>query len=208
MSEARTDQEIALITRGNEGTLGTASCLETVLPTVSRDDHLLVVTYTQLPDQVHDHVTDAAQFPAALGVITANDGIRSSGGAAVNESVITPDSTALSMTIETVPPGNLTRLGVRITEFLKQWEESDGRILLCFDSLTVLSQHVQDSTLLRFLHVLTGQLRAVDAGGYFLVDPDALSDTTVAQAKTIVDTVIEIRPAAVQSGSTPPSTNE
>lgn len=208
MSEASADHEIVLVTPGDDGPRDPDSCLQTVLPTVSRTDPLLVVTYTHPPDRIHDRVTDADYVPSELGVITANDGIRSTDAASVNGSASAGDPDAMPLTIETTPPGNLTRLGVRITEFLNRWEAVDGRIVLCFDSITVLSQHVQNSTLLRFLHVLTGHLRSIDARGYFLIDPTPLSDSTMVKAKTVVDTVIQGQPAEEQSAPSPPSTNE
>jgi len=93
--------------------------------------------------------------------------------------------------VETVPPADLTELGVRTTELLDRWSATDRQSVVCLDSVTDLLGHVSFETAFRFLHVFTNQLGAVDAVGHVHVDPTAHDDRTVQRVMELFDAVVE-----------------
>jgi len=102
-----------------------------------------------------------------------------------NESGITVD--------QVQSPGNLTKLGIRITnrvEALSEVPENDG-ITICFDSITALLQYVQVDEAFRFLHVITERFADVGAVSHFHMDPYAHDDETIDTLVTLFDAVYE-----------------
>jgi|APHM01.1.fsa_nt_gi hypothetical protein len=93
--------------------------------------------------------------------------------------------------VETVPPADLTAVGVRTTELLDRWSTTDRQSVVCLDSVTDVLQHVSFETAFRFLHVFTNQLAAVDAVGHVHLDPTAHDDRTVQRVMELFDAVVE-----------------
>lgn len=96
--------------------------------------------------------------------------------------------------LRTVPsPGNLTDLGVRITECLDVIEGLDGdpAVSLCFDSISPLLLYADVDAVFKFFTVLTGKLAAMDAAGHYHLDPAAHDDGTVRKLMTVFDAVVE-----------------
>lgn len=91
-------------------------------------------------------------------------------------------------------PGNLTGVGIAISEVLADWEgasTTEGRPVVSFGSLTVLLEHVPLDRAFQFLHVLSGRIARAGAVGYYYLDPDEHDERTVATLKTLFDTVVE-----------------
>lgn len=88
-------------------------------------------------------------------------------------------------------PGNLTKIGVELNEMLTDWADVDGAIAICFESLTPLIQYSDVENVYRFLHVLTNQVKAVDARAHYHLDPGAHDNTDVNLLLTMVDAVVE-----------------
>jgi hypothetical protein len=86
-------------------------------------------------------------------------------------------------------PGNLTDVGVTLTEELKAYESRDARTDLCFQSLTVLLQYASLDEVYRFLHALLANLDAADATGHFHLHEDAYDERTVASLRPLFDRV-------------------
>lgn len=84
-------------------------------------------------------------------------------------------------------PGDLTALGITLTRHVA---ETDGRVTVCFDSVSALLDHVPAETVYEFLHTVTSQLYDADARAHFHVDPDAHDETTVAAFASLCDAVV------------------
>lgn len=89
-------------------------------------------------------------------------------------------------------PGDLTALGITLTQYLEEWATHDHSLVVCVDSVTALLQYVDEQTAYRFMHVATNRFRAANAVAHFHLDPDAHSEQTVAKFKSVVDTVVEV----------------
>lgn len=136
------------------------------------------------PEQLIDRwrrTTDAE--PANAAVIVVSE----SGSAPASDDLpFAPRVSAVSN------PGDLTGLGIEITEVLREWADEPGPTRVCFDSLTTLLQYVDLETAYEFLHVVAGRAYAVDARVHFHLDAAAHDDQTVASLATLFDAVAEL----------------
>jgi len=140
--------------------------------------NVLWVSYTDAPSSRAAAFEDHAGTPAAAAGILIGDTASAGGKGSLD-------------TLETVSaPADLTGLGIAISERLRDWAETGGQTVVCFDSLTALMQYVDIETIYEFLHVLTGRLYTFDAVGHFHMDPDAHDDQLVEQVKTTFDAFV------------------
>lgn len=179
--------------------------------------HHLAITFTRGPRHLLDRWDgDGASRPSSLAIVhaTGHDGPapRSGpGGRAVgNGSSAGGEPATLDastngqaadgtdgfddVTVERVAaPGNLTRLGVAITERLEALADrgADGRLTVCFDSVSALLQYVDLETAFQFLHALRTQFEAADAVAHYHLDPEAHDDQAVATLGELFDVVLE-----------------
>lgn len=172
-------------------TEGTEECCSELLhPGVASESNVLWVSYTKSPDQQlrrwQAHSTDS---PANMGMVSVDDSTRSVAADTGGDT----DLMAPNKPVESVSsPTDLTGLGIRITEFLRDWEDNENRTVVCFDSLTSLLQYVELETAYEFLHILTGRLAAVDAFAHFHMDPDAHDEQTIESVTSLMDAVVEL----------------
>lgn len=154
------------------------------------DRRILFVSNTLSPDElVSRRFSGENSLPAEIGVIAIDEFNRSTAASGVQSETPTSDQRT-SCRIKTAAPGNLSEIGVQITEFLDRWAETDGRIFICFDSLTVLSQYVSTESLFRFVHVLRAKIQHVDAQAHFHLDPTAVGNQLPALLKTLMDDIV------------------
>lgn len=159
------------------------SNLLTLAPGRGRD-RVLAISFTKTAD---DRLTtweacDAGHVPAEVGVV---------GGPEVVPADTTCDDHDVEISIATVDhPGNLTQLGVAISEYLDAWDDGDG-LAVCFHSLTTLLQYADRDCVFRFLNVLTRELADADAVAHFHMDPRAHDGETLATLVSVFDAVIE-----------------
>lgn len=171
-------------------------CADLLVPRESTGQNALWVSYTKSPDeQVRRFRSHSAGAPRDVGVISVDDAARSAtaaGGNAVGAGGAGTAGGAGATTETVTSPGDLTGLGIRITEYLQRWRDADGRTVVCFDSLTAMLQYVELETAYQFLHVLTGRFATVDAFAHFHMDPAAHDDQTVETIVSLFDAVVEI----------------
>lgn len=165
-------------------------CSDYLSFTDSEQERVLLVSLTQAPDDRlcvwREQVGDRS--PADVAVITAR-GSSPTSTRRVGESA---GIDAANLTIESVDsPGNLTQLGVRITNVLSEWP--DSQIIVCFQSVTTLLQYVDADQAFQFLHTLTQYVRNVDGIAHFHMDPDAHDDQVVSTLQPVFDTVVDHR---------------
>ncbi|WP_435126632.1 DUF7504 family protein [Halobaculum sp. D14] len=161
-------------------------CADLLVPDEGADECALWVSYTKSPDeQVRRFRSRANGEPRQVGVINVDD---SRSAATAAQSGASPDGPTETVT----SPNDLTGLGIRITEYLREWNGVDGRTVVCFDSITAMLQYVDLQTAFEFLHVLTGRLASVGAFAHFHMDPTAHDDQTVQTLLTLFDAVVEV----------------
>jgi hypothetical protein len=156
------------------------------LLTQQSDGCVLAVTYRQTRDRWLREWQDAVgPLPSRVGVISVNE-------AATGSDAGTAERNGSEVWHAVERPTDLTGLGITVSECLKHWQDANGRIAACFDSLTAFLQYGDLHTVYRFLHVLTSRLSAVDATGHFHLDPSAFDDRTVSRLKSLFDATAEL----------------
>ncbi len=166
-------------------------CVDLLDPERTADGNALWISYTKSPDkQVRRFRSRSESTPRNVGVISVDDAARSA--AAASGSGGSPDGGLETRADTITSPNDLTGLGIRITEYLRGWEDDDGDTVVCFDSLTALLQYVELETAYEFLHVLTGRFAAVGAFAHFHMDPTAHDDQTVETITSLFDAVVEL----------------
>lgn len=165
------------------------ACFDLLSPAPPRDQDVLWVTYTRSPDAcIEDWLARAGERPANLQFVSVGETTRSASAS----SPTGPAPGGGDEFVETLTsPGDLTGLGITLSEVLERWEGDGNPVVACFDSLTALLQYADLQTVYKFLHVLTGRFDAAGATAHFHLDPDACDQQTVSTLTSLFDTVIE-----------------
>lgn len=122
-----------------------------------------------------------------IGIIEVGRGGRSS--PAVSET--TGDGTAGSITVRHVSkPGDLSKLGIVISQLLADFDETPRQTVLCFHTLSALHSQIGTKTLFRFLNTLQGRLRSADAIGHYHMDPELHDDLVIETLRPIFDVIV------------------
>lgn len=150
------------------------------------------VSFTRSPDQLWSWwTTQIGDPPSEAGIIAVNDLVRS--GATSSISML-PSYSEDDPDLVTVSPEDSTDIGQTIAQYLDTKNVGAGdcseQVLVWFDSLTVLFQYCSHEEAFRFLHLLTAQLRALDAVMYIHVEPGAHDRETMATIRPLFDAVI------------------
>lgn len=111
-------------------------------------------------------------------------GCKNTAGGHVDE---TPETDFRSTSV--ADPGDLTGLGIRVSECLKAWEHRPT--VVTFDSVTTMLQYADTRRVFQFLHVLTRQLASADAMSVFYMDPEAHDEQTVSTIRSLFQGVYE-----------------
>jgi hypothetical protein len=164
------------------------ACTRLLSPPGSDGERLLFVTLSDSPDDrlAAWRAHDGRDEPEEVAFVAAGDSMRSV--AAETASVDFPDPRTTIRTLSN--PGDLTGLGIGITEFLTAWEGDDRPATVCVHSLTTLLQYVETQQAFRFLHVLTGRITEVDARAHYHVDPSAHDERTINTLKPLFDATL------------------
>jgi hypothetical protein len=165
------------------------TCLDLLTLDDPREESVLWVTYTRSPDScVQDWLNTAGERPRNMRFVSVGETMRSASAQARGDG----SRRTGSETIETLSsPGDLTGLGIKLSEILKEWNDTDGRTVACFDSLTALLQYADLQTVYKFLHVLTGRFETADVTAHFHLDPEACDSQTTSTLTSLFDTVVE-----------------
>lgn len=86
-------------------------------------------------------------------------------------------------------PGNLTDIGIAVTEMLKEVEGE--RICLLFDSVNAMLVYISSQNITRFIHFVTNKLRLLNFSGIFLAMEKGLDPDVFTQLTTFVDQVVD-----------------
>lgn len=88
-------------------------------------------------------------------------------------------------------PGDLSKLGIVITQLLSAFEETPQETVLCFHTLSALHRQVGTKTLFRFLNTLQGRLNGTNAIGHYHMDPDLHDEIVIETLRPIFDSVVQ-----------------
>ena len=86
-------------------------------------------------------------------------------------------------------PGNLTDLGIAITEIIKAMPE--GKKCILFDSVSMLLIHIPSVTAAKFLHFVINKLKLEDVSGIFLCIEKGLDPVILSQMSASVDKIVD-----------------
>lgn len=152
-------------------------------------ENVLYVSFVQSPDERLGswEARVGPEHPARTGIVAVADSTRS--GTSATPHPIDPAGNVTVRTVST--PGNLTDLGIQISAYLSEWDGTDERTVVCFDSLTTMLQYTDLQRAFRFLHVLTGRVRATGSFAHYHVDPGAHDERTLNTLKTLFDGTAE-----------------
>jgi hypothetical protein len=87
---------------------------------------------------------------------------------------------------------NLSKAGVVITQTLKKWQDSDRPSVLCFHTISALSQYVEMQTLFQFLFTLQGKLSSFGMTGHYHMDPTKHEESEINTLRSIFDLVLRL----------------
>jgi hypothetical protein len=154
------------------------------------DVDLLAVALDGSVDDVLDRWNrHAGATPGRTAVVTAGESVR--GAAAASQPGASMLGSDVSLTSVT-DPGDLTGLGIKISQCLSNWEGSHNDLMLCFDSLTTLLQFAELRQVFQFVHVLTQRVESAGARAHFHMNQYAHDDQTVATVRSLFDHVYEL----------------
>lgn len=166
-------------------------CVDVSCPGLPADVSLLGVALNGSADDVVDRWTaHAGSPPGRTAVVTTGESTR---GSAVSAGARTSGPVAADLQTTSVSdPGDLTGLGIKISQCLSSWEEEGAEVALCFDSLTTLLQFADLQRVFRFVHLLTNRVASAGARGHFHMDPNAHDEQAVATVRSLFDRVYEL----------------
>ncbi len=172
------------------GVAGTEECGELLTVEPPDAENVLAVLLSDSPDDWIERWqrTVGPELPAQTAFVTTNETARSAAASAdVNRAL--PGN----MNLHSVSsPGDLTGLGMRISQQLSEWADGDEQIVVDFDSLTTLLEYAERRSVFKFMHVLKGRIEAVDAVAHYHMDPTAHDSGEVNTFKSLMDAVVEV----------------
>lgn len=171
-------------------------CYRDLLSAAGNPAGSIVVTFSQTPDQwISEAKRSSDELPAHIELLCVGEHVRSA-ASEIEDGVglPVPDRESRIRVTTATSPGNLTELGVRITESIEALEEQDELtgMTFCLDSLTDLLPNASMKTTMKFLQVLTTQLDRNDIFGHFHLNPEAHTEQDLAKLETLFDAVIEL----------------
>lgn len=150
-------------------------CRDLLEARIAAGRRLLLVTYTGSPaarlDQQEWDPEDVA------GVLVVGQG---------------PGTVAedLPVDVDVVPaPSDHIAMGIKLNQFL---QDSDGDLVVCFDSVTELLQYTDEEKAYRFLHIVTSHMADADARAHLHVNSGAHADRTVDALASLCDAIVDL----------------
>lgn len=161
-------------------------CIEQVDESTGRPSSVVLVTLDQNPVRILQPWLDRAGAKTPTHITLIHWGAESP----LERPSIEPPAD-LELTITSVPsPGNLTQLGVAISNVLGEWGESGVRPVVCFRSITAILQYADPQTVYQFLNAMTDQVHAVGGTGHYHLDPASYDDKTVHRLASMFDETV------------------
>lgn len=161
------------------------SCFESFERVDPVETSLVVVTRS--PDETLQRWLRAhAEPPADANVVSISDRARSAASG---------DSTAGTPTSDVIwtvsHPGDLTGIGIAVSEIVAEQTNPDLRLVVCFDALDAVLQYAPLKPAYRFLHQLTTRLGRAEALAHFHVARYQFDGGPGSRIEPLFDGVIE-----------------
>lgn len=172
------------------GVAGTTECGELLTVERPATENVLAVLLNDSPDDWIGRWqrTVGPELPAQTSFVTANETARSAATSA-------EANRALPGTMDLHPvssPGDLTSLGMRISQQLSEWANENNQVVVDFDSLTTLLEHGERRSVFKFMHALKSRIEAADAVAHYHMDPTAHDPEEINTFRSMMDAVIEV----------------
>jgi KaiC/GvpD/RAD55 family RecA-like ATPase len=90
-------------------------------------------------------------------------------------------------------PADLTSIGVKIGQFIDDFTKNNLRIQIHINSLSTFLMYSNIQTIFRFLHYLTGRIKAAKGIGIFVIDSGMHDQQTIAILKQLCNCMVEIK---------------
>jgi hypothetical protein len=173
-----------------------AVCYEHLVPADPSGLDVLMILYHRSPENFLEEWDERiGERPANTFIVGVHDRTQSS--TTNGESAILEEAENLHQL--SVNPNDITGLGMQLNNALTEFEKSDNKLVVCFDSITALLQFIDLENAYKFLHMLTGKLHAADAYAHFHVDPEAHETQAIRQLQTTFDDRIDVTHAEQKS---------
>lgn len=160
---------------------GREACRELLTVRPSARLNVIYVAFTRAGKHHLDWWTDAAVEPQRVAVIDA----------APVPSRSAPIESDCAVYDRIGSPGNLTKIGVAISEHCKEFE-GEGTTVVCLRSLTALLQYIELDRAYRFLNAIANQLASIGAIGHCHINPNAHSRQELNALRTVFDATVSI----------------
>lgn len=151
------------------------------------ETNALFVTLTETPDARLEHWRSrvSPSPPANLGIVSVDESTRSTATATATTSSANGHVRSVST------PGDLTGLGIAISEYLSEWHHNDKQTVVCFHSLTPLLQYAETRRVFQFIHVLTRRVASTGAIAHYHMDPTAHDERAVRTLSSLFDEIVD-----------------
>lgn len=177
-----------------EGTASREGVRSAVYDVLDRSDetNLLVLSYYDGPDAwLQNWRTRVGDLPSEVGFVHV--GVKTRSAAALGNVSPDPTPAGLPLPADAVSdPSDLARIGICASEYLESWDGNGRQTVVYLDSLTELLESVPLGRAFKFLHILAARVESVDGRGYYLVDPSAHDDHSLAVVRELVDAVVDL----------------
>lgn len=123
--------------------------------------------------------------PGTVGFVSAGDTTRSAASASTEGPRAGPAVRTVS------DPADLADLGITVDALLAEWDGDGNRTTVCLHSITALLRHAALDRVFRFVHLLSGRVRATDGFAHYHLDPSEHDQETVDTLVPLFDAVVE-----------------
>ncbi|GAB3042068.1 DUF7504 family protein [Natronobiforma cellulositropha] len=121
--------------------------------------------------------------PSKLGLVSIGDVLQSGSSGE-------PDFTGPMTTDVVDDPGDLSAIGLSVSQFCEHWGDGDEQLVVCFHSLDAALRHSSPKAVFQFTYVLLNRFSSVGAHAHVHFDPTAFDDRTVATFSSLFDAVV------------------
>lgn len=176
------------------------TCIDLLGVRPAEELNALIVTYTQSADRwLSSYDQTGTHRPQNTVVVSVGESMRSTMATRSGSSGARPLIPGEPVIDTLGNPTDLTGLGIKITEYLREFEETRHEggprgIGFCFDSLTALLQYADQERVFRFLHTLTTWIDQSNAHAHYHLDPDAHDPATIATLEPLFDATVDTTP--------------
>lgn len=189
MTDPRHPGENVVVLEPSLSSVTTERCVRQAEALGVAETPILDLTFTDSPDRRIDTWRERlSAAPPAIEVVAVGQ-TRGTGEPTGGPTRFGTDDQFGARTVE--DPRDLTGIGIAVSETFDRWSERD-RAVVRVGRLTTLLQYADESTVFRFLHVLTNRLTQADAVSFYRLAPEAHDDQTVGTLFQLFDDAVRV----------------